>query len=120
MIPFAVQKAVEITGGQFCGPEALLSDSFDSVSIDTRTMRSGALYVPVKGDVFDGHRFIPQAMEKGAKLTLSEVDTPHPHIRVQNRRSIPPIPTSAYKTASRPSKPWPTPIGANSTSPWWA
>ena len=84
MIPFAVQKAVEITGGQFCGPEALLSDSFDSVSIDTRTMRSGALYVPVKGDVFDGHRFIPQAMEKGAKLTLSEVDTPHPHIRVQN------------------------------------
>ena len=70
MIPFAVQKAVEITGGQFCGPEALLSDSFDSVSIDTRTMLSGALYVPVKGDVFDGHRFIPQAMEKGAKLTL--------------------------------------------------
>ena len=37
MIPFSVQKAVEITGGQFCGPEALLSDSFDSVSIDTRT-----------------------------------------------------------------------------------
>ena len=47
-------------------------------------MRSGALYVPVKGDVFDGHRFIPQAIGKGAKLTLSEVDTPYPHIRVQN------------------------------------
>lgn len=84
MIPFSVQKAVEITGGRFHGPEALLGDSFDSVSIDTRTMRPGALYVPVKGDVFDGHRFIPQAFEKGAKLTLSEVETPYPHIHVEN------------------------------------
>ena len=82
MIPFPVQNAVEITGGRFMGPEALLSDSFDSVSIDTRTMQPGALYVPVRGDVFDGHRFIPAAFEKGAKLTLSEVDTPYPHIRV--------------------------------------
>lgn len=84
MIPFSVQKAVEITGGRFYGSIELLEDSFDSVSIDTRTMLPGALYVPVKGDVFDGHRFIPQAFEKGAKLTLSEVNTPWPHIRVEN------------------------------------
>ena len=84
MIPFSIQKAVEITGGHFVGDETLLSDAFDSVSIDTRTMAPGALYVPVKGDVFDGHRFIPQAFEKGARLTLSEVDTPYPHIRVEN------------------------------------
>lgn len=84
MIPFLIQKAVEITDGQFFGPKALLTESFDSVSIDTRTMNPGALYVPVKGDVFDGHRFIPQAFEKGARLTLSEVDAPYPHIRVEN------------------------------------
>ena len=84
MIPFSVQKAVEVTQGRFHGPDALFKESFDSVSIDTRTMQPGALYVPVKGDVFDGHRFIPQAFEKGAKLTLSEVDTPYPHIRVTN------------------------------------
>lgn len=84
MIPFPIQRAVEITGGRYAGPEALLGDSFDSVSIDTRTMAPGALYVPVRGDVFDGHRFIPQAFEKGAKLTLSEVEVPYPHIRVEN------------------------------------
>lgn len=84
MIPFSVRKAVEITDGHFYGPEALLKESFDSVSIDTRTMQPGALYVPVKGEVFDGHRFIPQAFEKGTKLTLSEVETPYPHIRVEN------------------------------------
>ncbi len=84
MIPFPVQKAVELTNGQFFGPEVLLKESFDSVSIDTRTMLPGALYVPVRGDVFDGHRFIPQAFEKGARLTLSEIDTLYPHIRVHN------------------------------------
>ena len=84
MIPFSIQKAVEITNGRFYGPDALLQESFDSVSIDTRTMRPGALYVPVKGDVFDGHRFIPQAFEKGAKLTLSEIKTSYPHIHVAN------------------------------------
>ena len=84
MIPFPILKAIEITEGCFFGSSALLPDAFDSVSIDTRTMVPGALYVPVKGDVFDGHRFIPQAFEKGAKLTLSEVETPYPHIRVEN------------------------------------
>lgn len=84
MIPFSIQKAIQVTGGRFIGPDALLSDAFESVSIDTRTMQSGALYVPVKGDVFDGHRFIPQAFEKGAKLTLSETEVPYPHIRVEN------------------------------------
>ncbi len=84
MIPFPVQEAVRITGGSYFAPDELLSDSFESVSIDTRTMEPGALYVPVKGDVFDGHRFIPQAFEKGAKLTLSEREVPQPHIRVQN------------------------------------
>ena len=43
MIPFPVQKAIEITGGRFFGPDALLADTFDSVSIDTRTMQPGAL-----------------------------------------------------------------------------
>ena len=84
MIPFSVQEAVTITGGRFYGSKALLKERFDCVSIDTRTMQPGALYVPVKGDVFDGHRFISQAFEKGAKLTLSEVETPYPHIRVEN------------------------------------
>lgn len=84
MIPFSVERAVSVTGGTYYGPEALRKQSFTSVSIDTRTMEPNALYVPVKGDVFDGHRFIPQAMEKRALLTLSEAETPYPHIRVKN------------------------------------
>ncbi len=42
------------------------SEQFDGVSTDTRTLSKGALYVPIRGDNFDGHKFIDQALEKGA------------------------------------------------------
>ena len=45
--------------------------SITGLSIDTRTIEKGDLFVPLK-DVRDGHDFIPMAMEKGAGGTLSE------------------------------------------------
>lgn len=45
-------------------------ESYASVSIDTRTLQSGALYVPIVGERFDGHQFIESAIEKGAKAAL--------------------------------------------------
>ncbi len=42
------------------------------VSIDTRTLRPGDLFVALKGPSFDGHDFIAQAYEKGAAGVLSE------------------------------------------------
>lgn len=43
---------------------------FSSVSIDTRTLQSGALYVALRGASFDGHRFIEQALQRGASGVL--------------------------------------------------
>jgi|TARA_B110000902_G_scaffold266254_1_gene353286 UDP-N-acetylmuramoyl-tripeptide--D-alanyl-D-alanine ligase len=45
--------------------------SFDSVSIDTRTLQSGDLYVALVGDNFDGHDFVAAAIAKGACAVLS-------------------------------------------------
>lgn len=36
------------------------------VSTDTRTITPGALYVALRGETFDGHRFLPQATAAGA------------------------------------------------------
>ncbi|MDC4224886.1 MAG: Mur ligase domain-containing protein [Candidatus Manganitrophus sp.] len=36
------------------------------VSIDTRTLRPGDLFVAIKGPRFDGHDFVAQALERGA------------------------------------------------------
>ena len=36
------------------------------ISTDTRTIQKGDFYLPLKGESFDGEKFIEQAMEKGA------------------------------------------------------
>jgi UDP-N-acetylmuramoyl-tripeptide--D-alanyl-D-alanine ligase len=40
--------------------------SFSRVSIDTRTLQTGDLYVALRGASFDGNAFVRQAFEKGA------------------------------------------------------
>ncbi len=40
------------------------------ISIDTRTLQPGDIYIPIKGGRFDGHAFIDEAMRKGARKVL--------------------------------------------------
>jgi UDP-N-acetylmuramoyl-tripeptide--D-alanyl-D-alanine ligase len=42
------------------------------VSIDSRTIREGELFVAIKGDRFDGHDFVPEVIKKGAWGALVE------------------------------------------------
>ena len=41
-----------------------------SVSIDTRTMEQGALFVPLPGEHVDGHDYVKAALDKGAAAAL--------------------------------------------------
>src|SRR3954470_9342148 len=40
------------------------------ISTDSRTLQPGDLFVPIRGDNFDGHQFITQAAERGASGAL--------------------------------------------------
>ena len=57
-----------------------------SVSIDTRTLTEGDLYIAINGQVFDGHVFIDKAEQAGACAVLVEkkIDTKLPQIRVKD------------------------------------
>ncbi len=48
--------------------------TFSSVSTDTRTLQHGALFVALRGDRFDGHDFVRQALENGASAALVDKD----------------------------------------------
>lgn len=56
-----------------CQGEILQGEDVEitQVSNDTRTIQPGALYVPLRGEVFDGHTFIEQAFQKGAVVALT-------------------------------------------------
>ncbi len=47
----------------------------NGVSIDTRTIKKGQLFFALKGEKFDGHHFVKQAIEKGAIAAV--IDNPN-------------------------------------------
>lgn len=48
------------------------------VSIDTRTISEGDLFIPFRGESVNGHKFVEQAFEKGAAASLWLKDEPNP------------------------------------------
>lgn len=81
---FTIKELLEATGGTLFAPSDFGEPVVDGLTIDTRTLAPGMAYVAIRGGTFDGHRFIPDAMEKGAVLSISDTDVPYPHIRVAN------------------------------------
>lgn len=66
---FRLQEAA-----RWLGVEPLAMDvGFAGVSTDTRTLAKGDLFVALRGDQFDGHRFLAKAGDAGAVATI--VDT---------------------------------------------
>lgn len=64
---------------QWLGAEAPQSDvSFGNVSTDTRTIQPGDLFVALRGERFDGHRFLTEAVNAGAVALV--VDTVVPSV----------------------------------------
>lgn len=50
--------------------------AFQNVSIDSRTLAAGDLYIALPGEQFDGHDFIPDAVEKGCCAAVVEKPMP--------------------------------------------
>lgn len=48
------------------------------VSIDTRTIEKGDLFIPFRGEQVNGHRFVQKAFEQGAAASLWLKDEPNP------------------------------------------
>ncbi len=44
----------------------------NDISIDSRNLKKGSLYIPIVGKNFDGHNFIEDALKKGAVASLIE------------------------------------------------
>jgi UDP-N-acetylmuramoyl-tripeptide--D-alanyl-D-alanine ligase len=66
---FTVAEIARATGGEIIGTR---SGEVAGVSTDSRTVRGGELFVPLKGGRFDGHDFIDTAVARGARVFLAE------------------------------------------------
>ncbi|MEO0464251.1 MAG: UDP-N-acetylmuramoyl-tripeptide--D-alanyl-D-alanine ligase [Pseudomonadota bacterium] len=79
-LPLALWDARAIaaaTGG-------IASTGFEAsgVEMDSRDVKPGDVFVALKGDAMDGHRFIPMAFEKGAVAAITDRPVDYPHVQV--------------------------------------
>ena len=58
----------QATGAGLIGP--VPEEAFCGVGTDSRDIKPGQLFVALKGPNFDGHRFVDQALDKGAAAAL--------------------------------------------------
>jgi UDP-N-acetylmuramoyl-tripeptide--D-alanyl-D-alanine ligase len=56
--------------------------SIEGVSINSRTLEPGNLFVPFKGEQTDGHRYVEDALQKGAAAALWQQDVPNPPLHL--------------------------------------
>lgn len=57
------------------------------VETDSRDVRSGALFVALKGESMDGHRFLDKAFANGAAAALVDRPIDQPHVLVEDTSS---------------------------------
>ena len=87
MRPMTLKEIASACGGRLVSSENANELTINDITIDSRTVKEGSLYIPIKGQRFDGHDFIDQVFENGAVCTLTEserTDLTKPQIVVES------------------------------------
>ncbi|MGF7161348.1 UDP-N-acetylmuramoyl-tripeptide--D-alanyl-D-alanine ligase [Rhodoligotrophos appendicifer] len=64
---WTLEELLSAAGGRL---EGEAPESFGGVSIDSRTLQPGDIFVAIRGDVHDGHEFVARALRAGAGIAL--------------------------------------------------
>lgn len=67
---FSLQDILDSTGGTLISGDP--GKVFSEISIDSRTIKRGDLFIALRGMRFDGHQFVKEAMEKGGEGVIIE------------------------------------------------
>ena len=82
-----LRNIARVCRGIYHGEEKTLDQEVSSITTDSRKVEAGGLFVPVVGERVDAHKFIPDVMEKGCLVTLSErelLGAEYPYIQVES------------------------------------
>ncbi|MGN1183076.1 MAG: UDP-N-acetylmuramoyl-tripeptide--D-alanyl-D-alanine ligase [Faecalibacillus sp.] len=71
-----VYEIVEATHGKLISGDR--NSDIQSFTQDSRQVKEGGMYIPLKGERFDGHDFIDNAFENGAKAIITSQDVYYP------------------------------------------
>lgn len=66
------------------GDPHLLGLPVQAICTDSRQLQPGSVFVALRGERFDGHNFIPQALARGAVAVISQRPVAGPHFQVSD------------------------------------
>src|SRR5229473_3808049 len=66
-------EIAQAVNSKLLGSEAAI---VTDVTHDSRQAKEGTLFVAIRGELFDAHKFVPQVIEQGAVGVLSELERP--------------------------------------------
>lgn len=66
--------------------EAALASQTTGITTDTRSLKPGEVFVALRGEKFDGHEFVPMAVDKGAIAAITDhpLPVPIPQLQVED------------------------------------
>jgi len=71
--PVTLTEITRVVDGKLSGNDAAV---VTDVTHDSRQAKQGSLFVAIRGELFDAHKFVPQVIEQGAVGVLSELQPP--------------------------------------------
>ena len=72
MKEITLREIAAACNGDYLGDSKYLNNTIENVTIDSRQAAKGTLFVAIKGERTDGHKYIEKAFEQGAVCALSE------------------------------------------------
>lgn len=73
MEAMTVQEILAATGGRLLGDQTLLEETITGVETDSRAIHGGDLFVALRGENTDGHKYITGALNNGGAGCLTEI-----------------------------------------------
>ncbi|WEM42645.1 UDP-N-acetylmuramoyl-L-alanyl-D-glutamate--2,6-diaminopimelate ligase [Photobacterium sp. DA100] len=71
-----------------CLPESLATVTISGMTLDSRQIKTGEMFVAVKGHSVDGRQFIAKAQQAGAALVLAQADTDQPYLEQSDSGAV--------------------------------
>lgn len=70
----SLEQILKYCGGQYFGKKEDLKKEVTGIVTDSRKTLPGNVFVPLKGEKTDGHKYIPQVLAAGALASFSETE----------------------------------------------
>jgi UDP-N-acetylmuramoyl-tripeptide--D-alanyl-D-alanine ligase len=100
MLNISLNELLKTTGGRLWNDTKGNQTIARGISIDSRTIEKGNLFVAIPGERYDGHQFVTEATNKGASLILISKEKTS-HVKKKELKEIPVVLVDDTKKALR-------------------